>query len=545
MAVGRTNFRGIYLRGKLYAVGGDTGSDSPISACEAYDIASNAWSSIASLPTRVSDYSAVSWRDSVLFLMGGRIAMDTATNRVWIYSPSSDTWIAGDTMLAPCYGGDACVIGDTICIAGDYYFDDSMRIGAIDPSNPAHIVWSWGPQLPSPRPEGPTVALRSRVFWFGGSIGTDKGYVYNPRSREISPLPDYPKVVDDGCGVARESTGELYGLGGDQSNGIEFCDYYKMYAPGIWDVGATDIVEPPADTDVDSGATIVPAAVVANFGEYPEGFRVMFRIDSTYVHYDSVFLQPGESATVSFPSWLASSPGRHAARCSTMLALDNQRGNDEMIDSFTVWTFDAGITGWTLPDTLPAGGFNPVAMVHNYGQVAGELAVHWWILSGDRLSVYNQAESAYLSVGASKQLWFPAWNAVIGDYDAKIFAMHAGSVYHDTVQLHFVVVPDGIGGNNTEPLPTEFSVAIASPNPSRDAVTIRYALPKTSALTLRVYDATGQVVRTLVDSKQKAGRYSVVWNREDDQGCRLSAGLYFVRLSSSGIKRTTKVVIAQ
>jgi hypothetical protein len=41
------------------------------------------------------------------------------------------------------------------------------------------------------------------------------------------------------------------------------------------------------------------------------------------------------------------------------------------------------------------------------------------------------------------------------------------------------------------------------------------------------------------------GRYSAVWNRQDDKGRLLPEGVYFLRLDSPSYKQTRKVVIAE
>jgi flagellar hook assembly protein FlgD len=42
----------------------------------------------------------------------------------------------------------------------------------------------------------------------------------------------------------------------------------------------------------------------------------------------------------------------------------------------------------------------------------------------------------------------------------------------------------------------------------------------------------GQVVRTLVNGPQSAGRYAVQWDATDNQGASLSSGIYFYRLQA-------------
>jgi hypothetical protein len=72
----------------------------------------------------------------------------------------------------------------------------------------------------------------------------------------------------------------------------------------------------------------------------------------------------------------------------------------------------------------------------------------------------------------------------------------------------------------------------ARPNPFRPATTIDFSLAADGRAIVRVYDAAGRVVRTLVDSALKAGPHAVVWDGFTDDGTRAASGVYFVRMES-------------
>jgi hypothetical protein len=93
--------------------------------------------------------------------------------------------------------------------------------------------------------------------------------------------------------------------------------------------------------------------------------------------------------------------------------------------------------------------------------------------------------------------------------------------------------------------PTRFLMTQNYPNPLREWTTIGYQLPKAARTTVKVYNLTGQVVRTLVDGLQAPGRYSVTWNRTDDFDNRVSAGIYFVRLDADEKSSTRKLAVIE
>lgn len=77
------------------------------------------------------------------------------------------------------------------------------------------------------------------------------------------------------------------------------------------------------------------------------------------------------------------------------------------------------------------------------------------------------------------------------------------------------------------------------PNPAQSRATIRYALPETRDVTLRLYDTLGRQVRTIVDAK-KEGRHRSTLNVS-----KLPSGIYFLRLRAGGTIETKKLTVVR
>ncbi len=85
----------------------------------------------------------------------------------------------------------------------------------------------------------------------------------------------------------------------------------------------------------------------------------------------------------------------------------------------------------------------------------------------------------------------------------------------------------------------EFALHQNYPNPFNPSTIINYELPITNSVKLTVYNALGQKVRTLVNKKQAAGRYSLTFNAQG-----LASGVYILRLNTgNGFVQVKKMIL--
>ncbi len=68
------------------------------------------------------------------------------------------------------------------------------------------------------------------------------------------------------------------------------------------------------------------------------------------------------------------------------------------------------------------------------------------------------------------------------------------------------------------------------PNPFTSSTGIRYSVARAEHIELKIYNLSGQMVKTLVDRCQKAGTYIVWWDGSGEKGRVMSSGLYFCKL---------------
>ena len=78
------------------------------------------------------------------------------------------------------------------------------------------------------------------------------------------------------------------------------------------------------------------------------------------------------------------------------------------------------------------------------------------------------------------------------------------------------------------------------PNPFNPATTITYDVAAQGNVTIHIYDVSGRLVRTLVDTNKPVGRYTATWDGRDDRGSAVHSGVYFYRMDAPGYRSTAK-----
>jgi hypothetical protein len=115
-----------------------------------------------------------------------------------------------------------------------------------------------------------------------------------------------------------------------------------------------------------------------------------------------------------------------------------------------------------------------------------------------------------------------------------------GSLYSQTVQVDLLpaTLPTPVASG-----PRANRLEANVPNPFNPATTIRYQIAEAGRVTLRVYDVSGRLVRTLADRSQVAGPHEARWNGTDDAGRPVASGVYFYRLQSGDFSQTRRMVL--
>lgn len=92
--------------------------------------------------------------------------------------------------------------------------------------------------------------------------------------------------------------------------------------------------------------------------------------------------------------------------------------------------------------------------------------------------------------------------------------------------------------NEIDAIPTNCNLTENFPNPFNPRTKIRYSIPQTSTVVIKVFDILGNEIETLVDEEKNTGTYEITWYAEN-----LPSGVYICRLQAGSFVETKKMVL--
>jgi len=81
------------------------------------------------------------------------------------------------------------------------------------------------------------------------------------------------------------------------------------------------------------------------------------------------------------------------------------------------------------------------------------------------------------------------------------------------------------------------------PNPFNPLTLISYELPSEGFVNITIYDIVGRKVKTLINSSQTSGYYSIMWDATNDRNESVSAGVYLYIIEAREFRQTKKMVL--
>jgi hypothetical protein len=201
------------------------------------------------------------------------------------------------------------------------------------------------------------------------------------------------------------------------------------------------------------------------------------------------------------------------------------------------------------------GGFNEIKdiLIHTYPQSPNGLKISQGINRSVKLQWHNR-NTENDSIDIERRVGTNSFAAIakVASTDSVFVdsSTSPGTSYYyrlsvtlmDSVEIQSYPITLNVSANSVNPLPVpvRFELSDNYPNPFNPTTVIRYAIPEYGMVTLRIYDALGREVETLVNGYQTAGRYEVTVD-----GSHLPSGVYFYRLLSRGLAITRKMSLVK
>jgi hypothetical protein len=182
-----------------------------------------------------------------------------------------------------------------------------------------------------------------------------------------------------------------------------------------------------------------------------------------------------------------------------------------------------------------------------------------YIVYYDRRNYSNTSTDVYLAqstnggtsftnVKISETPFIPTSNVFFGDYigitahNGRVrpfwVRLNGGALSVWTAIIDYPVVVENEKGN----IPSSFNLKQNYPNPFNPVTTIKFEVPSSNFITMKVYDIAGREIETLVNANLNAGQYEVNFDAS-----KYSSGVYFYSMTTgdNSFTETKKMIVTK
>jgi hypothetical protein len=140
-------------------------------------------------------------------------------------------------------------------------------------------------------------------------------------------------------------------------------------------------------------------------------------------------------------------------------------------------------------------------------------------------------DTLYTSVDSARISFSPANEPK----DGSLGPLGNSVLYIDNVSFDTLITSVA---NFTNEIPRKFNLNQNYPNPFNSSSVIKYSIPNSSEVTLKIFNTLGEEIETLVNDEKPVGTYEVNWN-----AFNLPSGVYFYRLQAGTFVQTRKMIL--
>ncbi|PKN79322.1 MAG: gingipain R [Candidatus Cloacimonetes bacterium HGW-Cloacimonetes-1] len=214
--------------------------------------------------------------------------------------------------------------------------------------------------------------------------------------------------------------------------------------------------------------------------------------------------------------------------------------NNQIVITEAAPTYRADFTLIYLPQ--------PLTLNFNVNNDTGLFNMNWTepydpVLPVVGYNVYKRFDSgAFERVAQPTSLSYSETLTVMGNYQYYVAVRYPNAEGASSDTLSFAYPYTGIDDSDLVPgLVTKLRANF--PNPFNPTTTIRYDMAKSGAVSIKIFNIKGQLVKTLYSGVQAGGTHSITWDGKDNGKRDVSSGVYFLRMDTNGYASTRKMLL--
>lgn len=211
------------------------------------------------------------------------------------------------------------------------------------------------------------------------------------------------------------------------------------------------------------------------------------------------------------------------------------RMNAEAGTVYPYWALDAGVvelsqdngSTWKIisPTVIYPSRASPYNTIFLAAYQRCYSGVFDWKMETFDLSLYSGPVLIRFHFGSDEQYGFEGW-------------------YIDDVRVT-TDIPTDVDGDNAPPARVANRLDPAYPNPFNPRTVVPFELAARGAIELKIFDAAGRLVKTLVEGVREPGRHAAVWDGKDNRGAAVASGIYFCRFTTGVYSATTRLALVR
>lgn len=166
-----------------------------------------------------------------------------------------------------------------------------------------------------------------------------------------------------------------------------------------------------------------------------------------------------------------------------------------------------------------------------------EQIFRYQLVGSQGVSILNTSSPGYFAVDMPIQFTFKKDSGLTNISGTINYEKHGASIncYLLNATLTSVKQYDAVTS-----VPSEYHLYPNYPNPYNPGTAISFSLPRSSFVTIKIYNLLGQLINTLVNERRAPGTYNVQFNAYD-----LPSGVYYYKLSAGDFVQTRSMLVVK